>query len=925
PRVGQPGVYEMDYVNYINGAPASYGSMVMTLPTTDSDSNGMPDITQLNMAASVSGTGTVFQDYPTVASVPLTAAFNRTAGQASGTYSIVYNGANVTGTWSVTPLNGTITYIRGNTNSIRFSLNTGGGLTMSGSTPFTINTSDQITLPQFSMVGNDSHVYTVLAGTTLNRTLTKYAGSATFFDFLLGTAWTDYSKWVFEITDTHDLDGNGVPDLSDAPPTGATITTQPESQTVNINNQVIFGVFASGTQPLKYQWKFNGANIAGATSPAYAINSAQAANAGNYSVLVTNLFSSVLSSNATLTVRTAPAITTQPANQTVALGGNAMFTVGAKGGLPLSYQWRFAGNVITNATDTTLTLNNVQNTNAGNYTVMVTNSLGSVTSAVAVLTIQLPPAITTQPTNKTVTAGGSVSFVVVASGSATLKYQWQFNGTNLASATTSTLTLNNVVTSQAGSYLVIVTNTVGAVTSSVAALTVNGPPGIISQPQNQTVLAGTNATFTVSVGGTAPFDYQWRLNGTNVAGATSSTLDITNAQAADVGNYTVVITNSLGSATSQVATLTVLFPPAITTQPQSQSVSVTSPVTFSVTATGTPTLNYQWRHMGTNLPGATTSSYSIASVQKTHANDYTVVITNNYGTVTSDMAMLTIATPGNVPGSIPGPTNMVSWWTGDGNPLDIQGTNDGTLQGGATYVVGKVGQGFNLSGPAYIQVPHSASLSFSTQMTVVAWIKPAVLGASNRIIDKHTAGANDGYFVDALSGKLRLGITNKTVVGASALPLNSFSLVSATYDGSAMKVYVNGNLDGTLAATGNIPANTLPFRIGANSNGGTNFNGIIDELMVFNRALTLSEIQSIYNIGTPGLSKGAGFGSIVRTGGQTQLQLGGRTGATFRIESSQDFTTWFEVITLTNSTGTINYTDSSFPSYELNYYRVVIP
>src|SRR5262249_11793673 len=175
-----------------------------------------------------------------------------------------------------------------------------------------------------------------------------------------------------------------------------------------------------------------------------------------------------------------PVITGQPGNQSVIAGGTAHFSVTASGSAPLRYQWRSNGGPVSGATTSTLTLNNVQSGNTGNYTVVVTNLSGSVTSAVAVLTINVPPSITTQPTNQSAVAGNNVSFSVVAGGTTPLSYQWLFNGTSLSNggqvngATTSRLSLNNVQIGNGGGYSVVVTNVAGAVTSSVAALTVSG-------------------------------------------------------------------------------------------------------------------------------------------------------------------------------------------------------------------------------------------------------------------------------------------------------------------------------------------------------------------------------------------------------------------------------------------------------------------
>ncbi|MGA2174598.1 MAG: immunoglobulin domain-containing protein [Verrucomicrobiota bacterium] len=158
-------------------------------------------------------------------------------------------------------------------------------------------------------------------------------------------------------------------------------------------------------------------------------------------------------------------------------------------------------------------VNNVAFNNAGNYDVIVTGPYGSVTSAVATLTVLYPPSITVQPASEAAGIGYSAAFTVTADGTDPLSYQWQFDGTNLSGATDSILTLTNVSTNEAGNYTVVVTNNYGSVTSAVAALTVGLAPVIDSEPASQTALAAGTASFTVAVSGTGPFTYQWQLNG----------------------------------------------------------------------------------------------------------------------------------------------------------------------------------------------------------------------------------------------------------------------------------------------------------------------------------------------------------------------------------------------------------------------------
>ena len=175
----------------------------------------------------------------------------------------------------------------------------------------------------------------------------------------------------------------------------------------------------------------------------------------------------------------------------------------------------------------------------------------------------LPPTITNQPSNQSVTVGGSASFSVTASGTAPFSYQWRKDGTAIAGATSAILTLSNVQISAAGSYTVVVTNSASAITSNAAQLTVNPAvvaPAITAQTNSQTVLAGANASFSVDATGTAPLSYQWRKDGVAIFGATAATLILSSVQSIDAGSYTVVITNSAGSTTSNAATLAVTIP-----------------------------------------------------------------------------------------------------------------------------------------------------------------------------------------------------------------------------------------------------------------------------------------------------------------------------------------------------------------------------
>lgn len=167
-------------------------------------------------------------------------------------------------------------------------------------------------------------------------------------------------------------------------------------------------------------------------------------------------------------------------------------------------------------------------------------------------------------------------------------------------------------------------------------------PTIATQPQAMAVNLGSNATFSVVAGGATPLYYQWRFNAANLLAATASSYTRTNAQPGDAGNYSVVVSNSLGSISSSNALLTVNVPPSITSQPLSQTVPLGQSATFSVSAVGSAPLVYQWRFNGLAIAGATSSAYTIAFAQPTNSGAYSALVTNGVASIVSSNASLAV-------------------------------------------------------------------------------------------------------------------------------------------------------------------------------------------------------------------------------------------------------------------------------------------
>jgi hypothetical protein len=204
----------------------------------------------------------------------------------------------------------------------------------------------------------------------------------------------------------------------------------------------------------------------------------------------------------------------------------------------------------------------------------------------------------------------------------------------------------------AETYEIDVTNSAYQTMLATQGAALNGPtptpspPSITTQPTDQTVTAPETARFTVTATGTTPLTYQWMKNGVNISGATSEFYVTPATTTADNGaRFAVVVSNVAGSVTSNNATLTVIsaIPPSITTQPANVTVRAGRKAKFTVTATGTAPLTYQWMKNGVNISGATRASYTTpATTGADNGALFAVVVSNVAGSVTSNNAILTV-------------------------------------------------------------------------------------------------------------------------------------------------------------------------------------------------------------------------------------------------------------------------------------------
>jgi hypothetical protein len=278
------------------------------------------------------------------------------------------------------------------------------------------------------------------------------------------------------------------------------------------------------------------------------------------------------------------------------------------------------------------------NNQLGNYSVTISNGLLTVNCAAIILNPStLPGGIEGSAYSQSLSGLGGAAPYIFAITAGSLPA-----GLNLSSSGNMT---GMPLAAGTNTFAVSATDANGCADSQTYTLVVSGAyPIITGQPQSCTNIAGTTATFTVLAGGAAPLAYQWFKDQTNtLAGATNAVLSLTNVQSIDVASYSVLVTNAYGSATSSVATLTVLFPPVIAQQPQNRAAVVGGTAQFSVSVTGNTNRTFQWQLSETDMPGRTNSTLVITNIQPSDFGGYRVIVSNPDGSITSQVAHLTVA------------------------------------------------------------------------------------------------------------------------------------------------------------------------------------------------------------------------------------------------------------------------------------------
>ena len=404
------------------------------------------------------------------------------------------------------------------------------------------------------------------------------------------------------------------------------------------------------------------------------------------------------------------------------------------------------------------------------------------------------------------------------------------------------------------------------------------PPIILVQPQAPPppVYEGTSLSLSVvcdEYASASPLHYQWTKNGVPMPGQTTADLAFSNLAMSDSGNYAVVITNTFGEVTSSTVALTVLSgPPIIAAQPQSIQRYAGSTATFSVTAFGSSPLSYQWSLNGTPISGATSSAYTVFDVRAGDAGNYSVLVTNPYGTINAN-ATLTLIAATKLAAVVTERTPLGYWRLDETSgtvAYDYCGGRDGTYGAGVTSNVPgpepTAFQGFDtgnkayaLNGTAgYVTVPPFGQ--FAGTMTIVAWIKPDAVQSdwAGLVYTRGDGGSTSGLqFTTGGQIGYNWNDAAESYNWQSGLypTADQWNFVALVVEPTQATLYLDSG-SGMLSSVNTLAHGTATWsavRFGSDSAGNRYYKGMMDDVAVYAYALSPDEIENIRKAGVEGI------------------------------------------------------------------------
>jgi GH25 family lysozyme M1 (1,4-beta-N-acetylmuramidase) len=367
--------------------------------------------------------------------------------------------------------------------------------------------------------------------------------------------------------------------------------------------------------------------------------------------------------------------------------------------------------------------------------------------------------------------------------------------------------------------------------------------------------------------------------------------------------------------------------PSFTTSPTNIDVALGASATFYSKVSGLAPLTFRWLFNGAAIPGATSSNYTVVSAQLANAGAYTLMASNSYANVSASPAFLSVEAPlTNSTGSVLAPTGMVDWWSADGNLTDIYGGKNATPQNGFSYATGKQGLAWHFNGSTSYLTTGAATIA--VPWTACFWVNRQNAPGSAAALTGDGVSYElklEQYNVTRQVGFTRFGVADYNF--GYTVPLNTWTHLAFVASGTQMQLYANGALVSTLST--NIPLPRAYIGAGYLASGGgvlDYMSGSLDEVMMFNRALTSTEISGLYAAGSAGLVRAPQFtGTGTRSGNLFPLNIKGLTGKSLSIYRSTDLLAWTRIATsVADSTGTLQWTDTTATNAQ-SFYRVSQP
>ncbi len=395
---------------------------------------------------------------------------------------------------------------------------------------------------------------------------------------------------------------------------------------------------AVGSALPNFQWYRNGNLLPGKTDSVLVVSPVSLANVGNYTCRLFNNCDDIMTDPALLSVNIAPVKVQEPMPISTCPGNINKFEIIATGD-SLFYQWYKNSNPIPGATASTLNFNPVGPGDIANYYVSIWNTCGNAVSNTVAVTMNIPPVLTNDITGGNFCDDQNLVLNMSATGDS-VKYVWYKDNAPIPGETASTLSFIPLDVADNGVYQGRAWNNCGFDLTSEADIYVNNRPRITLQPVGLSTCAGAPVTLIVEAQGDS-IEYQWRLEGIDIPGATSNTLSILNIQYSQTGNYVCQLRNSCGVRYSDPAKVTINRVPVVVQNPSSQIRCETDMLVLSTLVTG-DSLFYQWLLNNNPIPGATSSTYTVNSITTANAGDYKCFINNTCGNATTSVATVTV-------------------------------------------------------------------------------------------------------------------------------------------------------------------------------------------------------------------------------------------------------------------------------------------